>query len=234
MLFRLINRTFILPSAGFAAGFISFGQAWQTGSESQGQGPRNESEQRVDILDRLAQTEEFKKLTENFVMMRQSELVPGKHRNNSISQGLLFGRNHIEIDPVIFQDHENRSMTAFYHLGEGLSSENGNIHKGVLALLLDEALCFCGFPTLPNKKGVTGRLNIKYQRDIPADSTLALRAHVVETKGRKCIIKGTLESVPEKSSSWKLGSGSPTVYAEAECILVEPRWYKYVTWLSFF
>lgn len=89
-------------------------------------------------------------------------------------------------------------------------------------------------PRLPSKRGVTAKLNLKFNREIPADSTVILTATVRESKGRKCIIDGELQIFSDKvhtlPSLW--GEKEPNV--EAECILVEPKWFKYFSRLNMF
>ncbi|AGO13601.1 AaceriAGL278Cp [[Ashbya] aceris (nom. inval.)] len=222
MVYRLIHKTFVLPLAGFAAGFLAFGQPWPA-TETPGErtAKRPLSGQRVEVLEELEQMEEFRRLVREHGGVSHSEIIPAGHRNNNVMQGLLFGDAHMEIDPVMFYDEENREFTAFYHLGHKLADEKESVHKGVLALMLDEALCFCGFPALPNKMGVTARLAIDYEREVPVDSTVVLRAAVQEVKGRKCVIRGTLEALPRRGET-----EPPVVYARAECVLVEPKWFK--------
>lgn len=244
------TRLVLLPVTGFALGFGYFVKPWHLDEASLQTLHRPLHDQRTDILDKLRQTEWVRKLKESssYVMHRQSEKVPPPHRDYHVGQGLLYGPSKLEIDPVVFSDDENHKIHVIYHLGQNLSNEKGAVHKGVLALLLDEALCYCGFPTLPSKRGVTAALDISFVKDVPVDSTIVLNAQVVENKGRKCIIKGTLESPPIDSTT-TLGSmkywiaksvpkwaynPQPTIYATATCILVEPKWFKYVSLINIF
>lgn len=208
----------------FGVGYLSFAKAWPDDSRSFNLRPM--SAQRQDILDKIKQTPDFQLLQENddFFFDTHSSKIPKLHQDNHVSQGLLFGPKHIEIDPLIFINHKNRELEAFYHLGEKLVDVDGNIHNGVVSTILDELLCFCGFPYLPSKRGVTAQLSINFLEQIKPDTSVVLKAKVVEHKGRKVIIDGHIETLDKK----------PVRIADAVCVLVEPKWFKYFNWLSLF
>ncbi|SCW00104.1 LAFE_0B09538g1_1 [Lachancea fermentati] len=239
MALRIATNWVLAPALGFTLGVCTFLEPWPP-ADDQGLGTitlkRPLAHQRLDILDQIHQHPEFRSLVANRHVARwhQSEKIPHAHRDYHVAQGLLYGPGHLEIDPLVFHDENTKELIVFYHLGPNLGNENNRVHKGVLALLLDEALCYCGFPSLPNKRGVTARLSIDYARDVPVDSTVVLRAHVHEASGRKCVIKGTLETLPAKRWWNPLGRETSTVLASATCILVEPKWFKYVTWFNAF
>lgn len=122
----------------------------------------------------------------------------------------------------------------FYHLGSKLCGHQGIIHGGLLATLLDESLCRCGFPLLPNKLGVTASLNIKYLAPTPADSIVVLHAWATSVDGRKVTVNGTLSTLGSTATA-EVGQEEvtlenvdqmfklrPTVSAEA--LVIEPRW----------
>lgn len=242
-LVRRVNRGVLLPALGFSFGVGYFIRAWpdEAGSMTLQDSASSKERpglqlQRTDVLDRISRNALYRKLLDdpNFDHSVQSEKIPPGHRAYHVGQGILFGPDKLAIDPVILTDTKRREVVIFYHFGADLANEKGQVHKGVLSLVLDEALCYCGFPTLPSKRGVTAKLDIDFQRGIPADSTIVLRAHVSEFKGRKCVIKGTLESVPRFTSPWLSALWKPSVYASATCILVEPKWFKYLNWLKVF
>lgn len=246
-MFRTINRALVIPSLGFALGVTTFVRAWpdEAGSMTLKDSVASTSDdrkraplklQRMDVLETISKTSFYQKLLNDpsFDHSVQSEKIPPSHRAYHVGQGELFGPDKLEIDPLILINEKSGEIVAFYHFGKGLSNENGKVHKGVVSLILDEALCYCGFPTLPNKRGVTAKLNINFERDIPIDSTVVLKAHVTESKGRKCVIEGTLESLPKSSVFWMDNFWKPAVYAQATCILVEPKWFKHLGWLGMF
>lgn len=154
-----------------------------------------------------------------------SETFPEQHRDNHVGSGLLFGPNLFEVDPVLFINEKKGQLTGFYHLGKELVSQDGQIHNGVTATILDEGLCACGFAKLPSKKGVTANLKIDFHNQAPPDSTVVLKAEVVQHKGRKVVIEGTLSTFPFDGSK-------PVDIASSTCILVEPKWFRYFRWLD--
>lgn len=239
--FRVLNRGLLLPALGFSLGMGCFIRAWpdEAGSmtlqdNSSSQRQSGLQLQRMDVLETIRRNGLYRKLIQDpdFDHSVQSEKIPSGHRAYHVGQGILFGPDKLAIDPVILMDDKRREVVIFYHFGKDLANEKGQVHKGVLSLVLDEALCYCGFPTLPNKRGVTAKLDIEFQNGIPADSTIVLRAHVSESKGRKCVIEGTLESVPRFTDPWLGRLWKPSVYASATCVLVEPKWFKFFGWLN--
>ncbi|CAI4054731.1 hypothetical protein SKDZ_02G0140 [Saccharomyces kudriavzevii ZP591] len=263
-LFKLVNRAIILPTAGFTLGIGAFVKAWpddagvlslndpQTPAEllSATKSRQPMELQRTDILAQVERSEAYKKLVEDDSMhhILFSEKIPSGHRKYHVGQGLLFGKGRLEIDPLVFHDLNRGEVTVIYHLGAELGNQDGNVHKGLLSLLLDEALCYCGFPLLPSKRGVTARLSVEFLEDIPVDTTITLKASVKEVKGRKCTIEGHLEEFASETPSKKVRKGwnlfghwgssekydIPKKFAKANCILVEPTWFKYFKWLDMF
>ncbi|WBF10884.1 hypothetical protein N7582_000105 [Saccharomyces uvarum] len=260
LLFRLVNRAIILPTVGFTLGVGAFVKAWpddagglslndlktplKLASATKSRQPM--VLQRTDILARVEESEFYKKLVsdDNTEHILFSEKIPSGHREYHVGQGLLFGKGKLEIDPLVFHNVNRNEVTVIYHLGTELGNREGNVHKGLLSLLLDEALCYCGFPLLPSKRGVTARLSLEFLEDIPVDTTIMLKASVKECKGRKCIIEGHLEEFPSETASKKVGGRSWNLFrpedeaakkfATANCVLVEPTWFKYFNWLDMF
>ena len=99
------------------------------------------------------------------------------------------------------------------------------IHNDVVSTILDECLCACGFSKLPSKKGVTAKLSIDFLNQARPESTVVLRAKVTEAKGRKVVIQGRLELLAAAAHE-------SIPIASAECVLVEPKWFKYFSWLQ--
>ncbi|SCU95363.1 LAME_0F11870g1_1 [Lachancea meyersii CBS 8951] len=235
MAFRTFGKFILTPIAGFSLGLVTFMDAFPSAHDnglSTITLKRSVEQQRQDILEQLQQHSIYRSLIkrDNVEQWTQSEKIVQPHRDYHVGQGLLYGPGRLEIDPLVLHDPESQELVVFYHLGDNLGNEKGNVHKGVISLLLDEALCYCGFPTLPSRSGVTARLDLQFHQDIPANCTVVLKAHVVESKGRKCVIGGSLETLPSRIwyKPWKESS---SVLATATCILVEPKWFKHVQWM---
>ncbi|GAV54355.1 hypothetical protein ZYGR_0AL00870 [Zygosaccharomyces rouxii] len=226
MLFKTINRVLILPLTGFTLGTASFLRVWPDAIDDYDEPMRTNPE----LLRKWRRTKLYQEL-KHLTQWRQSERIPPAHRRNHVGQGLLSGVGKLENDPLVFHDEVQNSISIVYQLGKQLGDSQGYVNNGVLSILLDEALCYCGFPLLPSKRGVTARLDLDFVGKIPVDSTVVLKARVVEHKGRKCVISGTLESVPGMEKSWwgrLMSVWGVECYARAKCVLVEPKWFKWL------
>lgn len=211
-MFKTIFRT-TTPLAAFALGVVGFPRSWLNG----GAPPIDNN---AEILDSISTSPEFRALeAKGTAKHTSSSAFPHQHRANYITTGILSGRGHFEIDPVVFVD--NDELVSFYHLGEKLVSTDGQIHNGIVSTLLDEGLCTCGFGSLPAKKGVTASLSIDFKSQAQPESNVVLRAHVVEKKGRKVVIEGNLSD---------LATG--VEIASAHCVLVQPKWFRYLLWVN--
>lgn len=213
---------FSTPLAAFAIGFVAFPLEWRKGQWEN----RHLSYMNEEAVRKIENCDLYKFLEadQDTKMSRSSETFPEQHRKNHVGLGLLSGLGLMEVDPIIFINDKKGELTAFYHLGKNLISADGQIHNGVTSTILDEALCLCGFSKLPSKRGFTANLSIDFKNQAPPESTVILRAKVVESKGRKVIIDGTLSAID-------FDSGKNLDIASAKCILVEPRWFKYLRWL---
>jgi len=80
-------------------------------------------------------------------------------------------------------------------------------HGGVLALVFDEVLNTAGIAT--GQSGFTGRLTVSYRRPTPLDATVAIRAWVDRTEGRKTFAKAEISLDGE-------------LLAEAEGLFIRP------------
>lgn len=219
---RTLTRT-ITPLVALGTGYAIFPVNWRKNSALPYAFPHNSA-----VLQQIEDSHEFRRLAADakLTKINYSGAFFSQHADNYINTGLLAGPELFEIDPVAFLNTETGEITSFYHLGAKLSSLDGQIHNGVTSTILDEGLCTAGFPLLPSKKGTTGRLSINFHNQAPPNSTLVLKAKVVEAKGRKVTINGHLETLPEKATD------EPVLIADAQCILVEPRWFKWVKWLD--
>lgn len=185
-----------------------------------------------DAYNALLQTKLFQELNNNpdFKQFRYRDAFPKQHHGNHVITGLLSGKDLFENDPIMFLNEKLKLIVAFYHLGKLLVSEDGQIHNGVTSTILDEGLCSCGFPFLPSKMGVTAKLSIDFKQQAPPDTTVILRGKVIEHKNRKVVIDGDLLTFKGGDD---LGGdlGGDFVIAKGNAVLVEPKWFKFFTWL---
>lgn len=194
------------------------------------------------IYQSLIQNEGDSKNEGVFTKIQHSEIIPKNYRINHVGQGLLFNEDIFNMDPVIFLNEKKGELVGFYGLGKSAivkgsndeKTDSGFLYKGIVNLLLDEGLCYCGFSQLPNKKGVTGRLNLQYsEHEIKGEGDdqsvlLMLQAKVTEVKNRRAIIKGEIFNVGDYDTK------GAQVLASGECVLVEPKWFKYIKFIDFF
>lgn len=187
-MFKRIVRT-STPLLALAVGVAAFPVGWRKGNL------RDKKILHINeaVVEQIEQTEDYKNLVADpkNVQYNSSHAFPDQHHKNYVGTGLLFGPNLFEIDPIVFLNEEAGEITSFYHLGDKLVSQDGQIHNGVVSTILDEGLCSAGFPLLPSKKGVTASLSIDFKNQAPPGSTVVLRAKVVEHKRRKVVIEGS-------------------------------------------
>lgn len=160
---------------------------------------------------------------DNFTLIPIDKLIPEAHRFNQVSQGLMDLSN-----PIILINRKDGELILFGKSdNKNLIGLDGKIHNGIVLTLLDESLCFCGFNKLPNKRGVTANLKVDFNNKLHPGSNFILSAKVTESRGRKVVIDGKLQSLD------KYGRVQETV-ADANCLLVEPKWFKWFNWVDLF
>ncbi|ODQ63769.1 thioesterase family protein [Nadsonia fulvescens var. elongata DSM 6958] len=147
----------------------------------------------------------------------------------SLSSGVLSGGGlvaktpiSLRLKPELVEAEGQSENMVFYHLGPRLCGHKGIIHGGLLATLLDEALCRTGFQMLPNKIGVTASLNIKYLAPTKAESFIVIYSKTTAVDGRKCWVSGSLEVLNHEGDN-----NLKTV--SAELLVVEPKWARKLT-----
>ncbi|KAA8899399.1 HotDog domain-containing protein [Sphaerosporella brunnea] len=96
----------------------------------------------------------------------------------------------------------------FVSLGDGMNGHPGVLHGGIVATIMDMALCIAIDESVP---AFTAWLKLGYKKPTPAPGVLMAKCWVARKEGRKWFINGSLEN------------GSGTVYAEAECLYVEVK-----------
>lgn len=162
----------------------------------------------------------------NYIESRYYDVIPDEHQENMLTAGLLAGQGYITVEPLVFTHTNKQDVIYLYHVGDKLSAheEQGIIHRGFLATLMDEGLSRCSFASLPNQYGVTAKLDLKYKAPVPSQSYLLLHAHVTEAKGRRVKAEGNLHTLEANKKA-------ETVLVEGSVVMVEPRWAKYLLWL---
>lgn len=153
---------------------------------------------------------------------RPPKKTSGEENNNN-NNNIKKSNEKIEDEYEEEEDFENE-IIVFYHLGGKLCGHQGLIHGGLLATLMDESLCRCGFPVLPNKLGVTASLNIQYLAPTPAESIVALHARCTKIDGRKATVKGKISVISSSSSSSSPNDYSVKTSVKGEALIIEPRW----------
>lgn len=249
---------FLIPSAGLAVG-LSFMKPWPKLKKLDFSTHDIQLLENKDVLEDLNSHLTSKYSNEpqtSIVVSKQSQLIPKQHSLNHVGINLFRHRERFCIDPVFIR-HENSSqhndieLSCYFHLGKQLlNPEDKTTYKGALSLVMDEVLCFTGFPKLPHKKGVTASLQLDFLKDeIPVDQLLVLNCKIKEQKGRKCVT--TCELLPVREhlnepagstvilsyfSFFKSNSSAPAsnVLARGTCVLVEPKWFKYFNWIDIF
>lgn len=155
---------------------------------------------------------------ENFELVEINKSIPEIHRHNQVSQGLLNLKS-----PIVMVNRKDGELMLFGKAdNDNVVGLDNKVHNGIALILLDELLCFCGFDKLPNKRGVTANLNVNLKGKIQPNSSFILSAKVQDARGRKVNINGKIESL------------DGILIADAKCLLVEPRWFKWFNWLELF
>lgn len=223
---NVIRKT-LFSTAAFTAGYFLFADVWEHNSLHLNL--KKDHEQDISKLVALQKTKIYQTFENDadYSKFKKSTLVPRSHHPNHAPLGLLFGPQNLSTDSTIFQNSAKDELYIFTNLGHGLKNFNNEVHNGIIATLLDESLCFCGFNKLPSKRGVTGKLLIKFEDKIELDSNILITCKISESKGRKCVIKGEVHKILPNG---KLSRTCTT----AECTLVEPKWFKYLNWVPAF
>ncbi|QPG76798.1 hypothetical protein FOA43_004192 [Brettanomyces nanus] len=229
-MFKIIGRT-TLATGFFAAGFAMCAHTWPPSTDREPSQMSARNRETLALLNRVQKSEIFQKLINdsNYTMLMSSDLIPEAHRVNHVGLGLMNSPKHLAVGSLVFINTTAGKMYAFEKLDSNLVGTDGKIHNGVVSTLMDESLCFCGFPQLPSKRGVTARLSINYHVKIQPNSMVMLVAKVTESHGRKCVIKGHIETFPDTDDDHQAER-----IADGECILVQPKWFKYFNWVRLF
>lgn len=120
-------------------------------------------------------------------------------------------RNPLAVPVQVVQDKEEGSASADFELNALYEGPPGQVHGGVVALVLDqvfgEAAAAGGVP------GMTGTLTLRYELNTPLGACSA-KAWVAGREGVKTIVRGEM----------RRGDGTVTVTGEG--IFILPRWAR--------
>lgn len=222
-------RKALASVAGFGVGYSIFARTWPEVPPAIILEEHNLHRKRV--LDLIKNTKEYNTLINDpkyQLLDDDNNKIPEAHKVNQVTRGLFGGPKHLEVEPILFLNKEDGKLKSFAYLGPGLAGRDGKIHNGVISTLLDEGTCFCGFEKLPSKRGVTAKLSVDFYSKAQPGSTVVLSADVIQSKGRKVVIDGDITTIPINK-----GDVAEKI-AHAHCILVEPKWFKYLNWVPLF
>lgn len=117
----------------------------------------------------------------------------------------------------------NNEQIILLQLPAHATGYTGIAHGGLLATLLDEALCYAAYPVLPHKIGVTASLNVSYLQPTPSTSWIIIRAIATSKEGsRKADVQGSVYIVDPTKEELPWINNKPTVTATQ--VVVEPKW----------
>lgn len=148
----------------------------------------------------------------------QSDTLP-----HSFVRNTLIADHKISVPPLMFYDPADGLPATVHlaHIGAALCGHAGIIHGGLLATLFDEEMARACFPTLPNKVGLTKKLEIDYRKPCPANSYIACRAKTTKVEGRKAWVEAEIELISGDATEG-------TTLATAKALFVEPRNTKHM------
>lgn len=162
--------------------------------------------------------------THQYVMTRPYLKYSKEKAQHNMTAGSLRGPGMIAIPPLVFTKTAigaqqlggtEGDSSIFLHLGRSVCGHDGIVHGGMLATVCDEALARTAMYNLPGKIGVTARLEINYRKPTMANQFIVLETHLVEQKGRKAVVEGTVKDTQGQ------------LLLECRAIFVEPKYAKY-------
>lgn len=147
-----------------------------------------------------------------------------------LTAGSLRGPHKFAVMPFVFSKTQSGAQRnggregdglVIVHFGKNMCGYKGIVHGGLLATVFDEALARSAFFGLPNRLGVTGKLELSYRKAVRAERFYLVETRITESVGRKCFVSGTL-----------MDAHTRQVLVEAHAVFIEPRWAKYVSWIG--
>jgi acyl-coenzyme A thioesterase PaaI-like protein len=151
-----------------------------------------------------------------FTPSRPHMQYPLPMRQYSFTAGTLLDSDKIPVPPLVFTTADGSDLVSIVYLGKALNGHPGIVHGGMIATLLDEGLARCCFAALPNKVGMTARLEIDYRAPCKAEQFVVLKATTTKVEGRKAWVEGRVETLPKDGSTG-------TLLAEGRALFVEPK-----------
>ncbi|EJD07767.1 Thioesterase/thiol ester dehydrase-isomerase [Fomitiporia mediterranea MF3/22] len=139
---------------------------------------------------------------------------PEEQRINHLTAGALRGPGKLALPPVLRVKRDESESLAVIHFGRGLCGHDGVVHGGLIATILDESLGRLAIVNVPEKIAVTATLTVDYKAPTKADQFVVVRCRVVELKGRKAIVEGSIEDV------------NGALLARAKGLFVQPKYAK--------
>ncbi|KAL5521247.1 hypothetical protein ACEPAG_9170 [Sanghuangporus baumii] len=139
---------------------------------------------------------------------------PEERRMNNLTAGTLRGPGKIAVSPVLRVRKDESETFAVTHFGRALCGHDGIVHGGLLATVLDESLGRVAITNFPEKIGVTATLTVEYKAPTKADQFVVLRCRLVELKGRKAYVEGSIEDL------------NGTTLATAKGLFIQPKYAK--------
>ncbi|KAK7019161.1 hypothetical protein VNI00_018193 [Paramarasmius palmivorus] len=139
---------------------------------------------------------------------------PEERRVNNLTAGALRGPGKLALPPLVRARWDEKASVVVLHVGRGLCGHDGIIHGGLLATLLDETLARTAINNLPERVGVTAKLELDYRAPTKADQFIVIKTELVHAKGRKAQVKGRVEDL------------HGTLLVEASATFIQPRYAK--------
>lgn len=139
-----------------------------------------------------------------------------ERRVNNLVAGALRGAGLLALPPLVRARRDESEGFIVVHVGRGLCGHDGLVHGGLLATLLDEALARTATQNLPEKIGVTANLSVNYRAPTRADQFVVMRIRLLEAKGRKVRVSGTVEDL------------DGNVLIESSGLFVQPRYARFL------
>lgn len=178
----------------------------------------------------LHQSKWAKELRDNgFAESRLTEKMPLEYSRGFL-QSFVKKPGYLTVDPLLFYKKDEAtgkgSMYALLHVGDHLNGHSGIVHGGFLGTLLDEFVCLGAFPSLPSQEyGVTGTMEVNYRQPVRENQYLLVRVNTTDIDGRKVSAEGSIE----KFDGNLFEKRKENVLAEANLIVIEPKWIKEMT-----